>query len=280
MNAFTLNLKDFFSLDTDQDPTLSCYILDPNNETDPNRKHPSILVIPGGGYHFTSEREAEPIALNYLSMGYNAFVLNYSVAPARYPEALLEASACVALMRKNSDKWFVDVNKIAVIGFSAGGHLAGSLSLLCDEKIVLDTLKIQKGQNKPNAAILAYPVVTSDKKHAHMGSFENLLGENLNDKTLYEMSLENRVTPNAPPMFIWHTASDTCVPVMNSLILAEALSKNNVPFELHIFPEGNHGLANCNITTAGSPQNDWQIVPHCERWVELSRKWLLEVMKF
>jgi acetyl esterase/lipase len=280
MKTFTLNIKEIFNLGTKQNPTLDCYILDPNPETDPNRRHPSILVLPGGGYQFTSSREAEPIALDYLSMGFNAFVLRYSIAPELYPESLIEASASITLMRQKADEWFVDVNKIAVIGFSAGGHLAASLATLWNEEAVVSKLGIEKDFNKPNAVILSYPVITSDENHSHAGSFHSLLGENYTTELLEKVSLDKQVTKETPPTFIWHTANDNCVPVMNSLLFAQALSKNNVPFELHVFPNGSHGLANCNITTAGSMENHWQINPYCERWVELSKKWLTESCGF
>jgi acetyl esterase/lipase len=277
MKTFTLNLKEIFNLDTSMEPTLDCYLLSPNKETDPLMKHPSILVLPGGGYCYTSQREAEPIALNYLSMGYNAFVLNYSVAPEAYPKALIEVSASIALMREKSEEWFIDVDKIAVIGFSAGGHLAASIATLYDEKAIFDKLNIEKGSNKPNAVILSYPVITSDPNYSHAGSIKALAGEDGRPELIEKFSLEKQVTKETPPTFIWHTANDNCVPVMNSLLFAEALSENKVPFELHIFPNGSHGLSNCNITTASSPS---QINPHCERWVELSKKWLEESCNF
>ncbi len=280
MKAFTLNLKDFFELDTPSNPTLSCYLLDPNKETDPNRKHPSVLVIPGGGYGMVSQREGEPIALHYATLGFNTFVLDYSVAPVRYPEQLLEASAAMTLIRRNSEEWFTDVDKIAVIGFSAGGHLAGCLATIWDEDGIAEKLGIEKDYNRPNAAILCYPVLTSDDRYWHHGSFTNLLGENENEENLSRLSIEKRVTDKTPPVFLWHTASDDCVPVMNSILMAKALSENKIPFELHIFPSGGHGLANCNITTAISKDAHWQINPHCERWVEMSKKWLTDMCNF
>lgn len=279
MKTFTLKLKELFNLDTKAEPTLDCYILDVNEETDPKRKHPSILVLPGGAYRYTSAREAEPIALNYLSMGFNAFVLRYSVFPEKYPQSLIEASASIVLMREKTDEWFVDVDKIAVIGFSAGGHLAASLATLWNEKEVTEKLGIKKDFNKPNAVILAYPVITTDPEYTHRGSIVSLAGEDISEDLFYKLSLDMQVSKETPPTFIWHTANDNCVPVMNSLGFAEALSRYNVPFELHIFPNGSHGLSNCNITTADSPESH-QINPHCERWVELSKKWLTESCGF
>ncbi len=280
MKAFSLNLKELFNLDTAQEPRLDCYLVSQTPEMDPNKKHPAVLVIPGGAYQFVSDREGEPIALNYLSMGYNAFVLYYSIAPETYPEQLIEASAAMSLIRQKADEWFINTEKIAVIGFSAGGHLACSLSTLWREQEIYDKLGIEKDSNKPNASILSYPVISSDESFSHRGSFENLLGEKSNNYMMNKVSLEKQVTPETPPTFIWHTANDDCVPVKNSLVFAEALSENNVPFELHIFPDGPHGLANCNFSTSYSDNSTHDVNFHCERWVELSKKWLVESCGF
>ena len=280
MKTFTINLKDYFNLDTPFNPTLECNLISQNNETDPKRKHPSVLVIPGGGYWMLWGSEGEPIALNYASMGFNTFVLNYSVAPVRYPEQLLEASAAIALIRKNSKEWFADEDKIAVIGSSAGGHIAGCLSTIWDEDGIAEKLGIEKDYNKPNASILLYPVITSENKYRQCTSFSNLLGEMENEENLNRLSIEKRVTEKTPPMFIWQTATDETVPVMNSILLAEALSEKNVPFELHIFPYGPHGLANCNFTTSKSKDDKVQISPYCERWIEMSKRWLTDICNF
>lgn len=246
-------------------PTLTTYVLDDPLEI--NRKRGAVLICPGGGYAFCSAREAEPIALNFNAAGYHAFVLDYSVAPHVFPDALCEASDSMRIIREHAEEWNVDKDKIAVCGFSAGGHLAASLATLWNtEKAV----KCDDKMNKPNAAILCYPVLTSGEK-AHRGSFENLLGENKDNKEMLEyLSLEKRVSKDTPPTFLWHTYTDDGVPVENSLMFADALRKNDVPFEMHIYPKGGHGLslANKEVCTRET------IRPHVGTWAKLVCEWL------
>jgi len=274
MKCFVLNLKDEFAgLKTEQNPTLTCYISDNFKEIDEQRAKPAVLVLPGGGYCFCSEREGEPIALNYLSKGFNVFVLRYSVSPIGYPEQLLEASAAIALIRRNAKAWHIDANAIATIGFSAGGHLSGSIGTLWNQPFIAQTLDLQPEENKPNAIILCYAVVTNDKQYGHMGSFDALLEYKENKALLELLSLENSVGAHTPPTFLWHTTDDNVVPVENSLLFAMALSKFEIPYEMHIYPSGVHGLANCNSTTA-APNAPSLVNTTCEGWVDLSIKWL------
>lgn len=247
-------------------PTLTTYILDDCSTYPEKRKRPAVLVCPGGGYGFCSEREAEPVALQYMAAGMHAFVLDYAIAPANhYPEPQNNAFDAIKLIREHAEEWGIDENKIAVCGFSAGGHLAGSVATMWDDEPFATADK----SNRPNAAILSYPVITSDEEVAHIGSFINLCD---GDKELMKkMSLETRVTEKTPPCFLWHTFTDGCVPVENSLIFALALKKAGVSCELHIFPEGPHGLSIANSDTAGDGN---MIVERVQDWVELSVKWL------
>lgn len=270
-------------------PTLTTYILDgktgaehstltnsaqgtsQNGSADSCRKRPAVLVLPGGGYAFTSPREAEPIALQFNAAGYHAFVLDYSVAPAKHPQPLLDAARAMCIIRENAEEWGIYSDKIAVCGFSAGGHLAASLGVHWDKKYLENVEGIEIGKNRPDALILCYPVITSGE-YAHRGSFINLLGENPNSELLYEMSLENHVSEKTPTAFIWHTFTDASVPVENSLLFAQALREKNVPFELHIYPEGPHGLSLANEETAeGRPD---YISPHIAGWMKLCKEWL------
>jgi len=251
---------------------LTAYIHGVSGEIDLNEKRPAVLICPGGGYAMTSDREAEPVALKFLAAGFNVFVLRYSVLPVRYPAQLLEVSAAVDYIRKMSNTWHIDVDKIAVGGFSAGGHLAGSLGVLWNDEFIYQTLNIGKGANKPNALILAYPVITSGE-FAHMGSFENLLGDKQTTQLLTKLSLENLVSSDTPPTFLWHTFDDGCVPVENTLLFATALKQNKIPFELHIYPSGVHGLSLCDKDTAYAGMSE-HINPHVSSWFDLCVKWL------
>lgn len=253
-----------------REPTLTAYCPDNSEEINKDARRTSVLICPGGGYTFVSDRESEPVALAFAAMGYNAFVLRYDCEPVRYPQALLQVSAAVAFIRSKADLFNADVNKIAVCGFSAGGHLTASLGTLWDEPFLRETLGIERGANRPNALILGYPVITSGK-YAHRGSFNALLGENATPEMLKQLSLETRVSKKTPPTFIWHTFEDDAVPVENSLEFARALRENGVPFELHIFPWGGHGLSLCNKLTA---RFEHQIIPHCANWLPLCHEWL------
>ncbi len=245
----------------DFEPTLAVYALEGK------KKRPTVLVCPGGGYSFTSQREAEPIAMRFLKEGYNAFILYYSCEPNRHPQPLLDATRAMCMIRDNCEKWHVDPEKIAVIGFSAGGHLATSLCT-CYMLPELQNIKgMEKGKNRPDLLISCYPVITSGEK-AHRGSFDNLCGD---DKALADsLSLEKCVHDDMPPAFIWHTFTDGGVPVENSLLLASAMKEHNVPFELHIFPNGCHGLSTVDAETCGAESCD----PHTARWLDLCMEWM------
>jgi acetyl esterase/lipase len=232
---------------------------------------PAIIICPGGGYSHTSEREAEPVALSFLNEGYNVIVLRYSVSPHKYPVQLLELSATVAYTRRMADKWKIDKDKIVVCGFSAGGHLAASIGSMWHEEFILQKLSIKEGENRPNALVLSYPVITSNNEYSHRGSFECLLGKNATKEQLEYVSLENRVTEKVPPTFIWHTYTDTTVPVENSLFFAKALKEKNVSFEMHIYSNGPHGLSLCNENSASEPEH---INPQAGTWFGLCINWL------
>lgn len=245
-------------------PTLDTYILAGE------KKRAAVLICPGGGYGFTSEREAEPIAMKFNAAGYHAFVLYYSVEPTKHPQPLLDVSRAMCIIRENAEKWKVDGDRVAVCGFSAGGHLAASLGVHYDKDYLFNTSLIKKGMNKPNALILSYPVITSGE-FAHKGSFDNLVGEEAEEELLQHMSLELQVNKNVPPTFIWHTFEDTVVPVENTLLFAVALRKNNIPFELHVYPKGPHGLS---LATDETGDDNISSMPHVATWMELCIQWL------
>ncbi len=271
--VFDINI-DYQKINVDNggfQPKMSVYLPDNSPEIDSNRKHPTIVICPGGGYAGTSDREAEPIALRFVSAGCNAVVVRYSCVPARFPAALLELSYAVAKVRENAQEWNVDTDRIAVCGFSAGGHLAASFATLWNRDFVKEYFGYQGNETKPNGMILGYPVITTGE-NAHWGSIENLLGEKTADSALLELvSPEKQITEDTPPAFIWHTFSDDCVPVENSLVMAQAMAAKKIPTELHIFPNGPHGLALSNEETAG---NSVMIVPECQVWTDMAVRWL------
>lgn len=271
MQYEVLHLKQFFpALSGDYEPTLTAYCPDNPAEIHPGRVRASVLVCPGGGYAFTSDREAEPVALQFVAQGFNAFVLRYSCSPARHPEPLLEAAAAVALIRCRAEDFAVNPAQIAILGFSAGGHLAASLSVFWNDPEVSARLGKTPDDIRPNALILGYPVITSGE-FAHRGSFDNLLGPDASPALLEKVSLEKQVTDQTPPAFLWHTFADSAVPVENSLEFAMALRRHHVPFELHIYPAGPHGLSLCNYETS---RGEDQLQPHDAGWMSLCAEWL------
>ncbi len=236
------------------------------------KKRPLILICPGGGYEFLSDREGESIAFKFNSFGYHAAVIYYSIAPVTYPTQLLEVSAAVKYFKDHAEEYHIDPDRIAIYGASAGGHAAADYATGYFRDEVTSVLKVSSDYLKPAGMILAYPVITSGP-FAHRGSFDNLLGELKNDKKMLEyLSIENRITKETPPAFIWHTFPDGCVPVENSLLLAEAMKKENIPFELHIFPSGDHGLGLADEITL-SP-NRTEINKGAAQWIDLCRVWL------
>lgn len=239
------------------------------------KKRPLILICPGGGYEFLSDREGESIAFKFNSFGYHAAVIYYSIAPVTYPTQLLEVSAAVKYFKDHAEEYHIDPDRIAIYGASAGGHAAADYATGYFRDEVTSVLKVSSDYLKPAGMILAYPVITSGP-FAHRGSFDNLLGELKNDKKMLEyLSIENRITKETPPTFIWHTFPDGCVPVENSLLLAEAMKKENIPFELHIFPSGDHGLGLADEITL-SP-NRTEINKGAAQWIDLCCVWLNDI---
>lgn len=253
--------------------SLTFYGPDHAHKIHPQERFPAVLICPGGAYYFTSDREAEPVALSFLALGFNAYVLRYHTSPAaRYPVPQLEAAAALKWIRENADAHQTDPDRLFIAGFSAGGHLAASLGILWKEKAFSDALGCRPEAFRPTGMILGYPVITSGPK-AHRGSFENLTG---GDEALKEsLSLEKRVTPDTVPAFVWHTRTDESVPVENSLYLLCALAENGVPFEAHIYPKGVHGLSLANALTA-SPNTPQQIQEECAEWVRKAADWVIK----
>ena len=273
MRCFDVQLKDYYCFlgDDNKNPTVSCYL--PNNLNEMGRandKRPSIVICPGGSYAYCSEREAEPVALNFLRLGFNAFVLNYSCTPHKYPTQLCEVAATFDLVCKNADEWNCDSEKIGIAGFSAGGHLAAHYSnaYSCD-----DVRKVFANSKKPAFSVLSYPVISADESFAHKGSFKNLVGEFPKDAKANQFSCEKLVSSDTPPTFIWHTAEDQVVPAKNSIVYAGALADNKVPFSLHIYPYGYHGISTCDELT-NNKENLNDKIKITSNWLNDFKMWI------
>ncbi|SFE03975.1 alpha/beta hydrolase fold [Paenibacillus catalpae] len=232
-----------------------------------DKARPIILITPGGGYGIVSEREAEPVAIAFYNAGYHAAVLRYSCGEdARDMQPMIEAFESIRLFKERAEEWRIAEDKIAVCGFSAGGHLAASTGTMWNEPALMERLNRTRDIGKPNAIILGYPVISSGE-FAHRGSFYNLSGSHEDDAAAEFFSIDKRVNSETPPTFIWHTEDDPAVTVENALLLISALRKHQVPFECHIFNKGQHGLSMCN-TEVNTPN------PHCAHWFNLCVEWL------
>lgn len=258
---------------------LTIYSLDNFPAMDMDRIRPMILICPGGGYHFVSEREAEPVAMQMLALGFHAAVLRYHVAPERFPVALAEAACSVAYLREHAAEYHIDPEKIVVAGFSAGGHLTASLGVFWQEAWLKEYTGCDPEQVKPNGMILSYPVITSGE-FAHRNSFVNLLGGDAMEEQIEYVSLETRVTELTPPTFIWHTVTDQTVPVENTLLFVRALQRAGVRYEMHIYPQGEHGLslATMETTSRSNPKfsPEHRLRPECAAWVGMAGRFVKE----
>lgn len=255
---------------------LYTYFLDSSIEMRPNEKRPVILMCPGGGYEMTSDREAEPMAMQFLAMGYHVAILRYSVCPVRYPAALLQVAESVLYLKEHADEYHIDPEKIVVQGCSAGGHLAANYGIAWNSPLLTKLMGMENDPERLCVAglLLCYPVITSGEK-AHEESFRNLLGEQYEEKK-DELSLENQVTPDTPPTFLWHTATDETVPVENSLYFFQACLQQGVSAELHIYPVGGHGLSLANEETCRA--NGIGVQEECQSWIGLAQTWLEEIL--
>ncbi len=251
----------------DENAYLECYIQDV--QKDYTRK--AILVIPGGGYGGITNREGEPVAMAFMPYGYNAFVLHYSCKTLPFPAQLIQASKAMKHIKDNAEEYEIDAENVFAVGFSAGGHLTGSLATMWDREEIYKEVDMPKGYNKPKGAMLIYPVIND-----HLGSFQNLLlKEDVTADDIKNHSISTYADENSCPMFIFHTSNDQAVNVKNSLDLANKLAEKNIKFELHIFPDAPHGGALFNEITSDS-RPEW-IRPRYAEWVKMATKWAEEI---
>ncbi len=276
------------------------YLLDNSPEIEANRKRPAMIICPGGGYLLTSDREAEPVAMFFLNQGYQAFVLRYITADkgsAIFPNSLLDLCKTIAEIREHADEWHVDPDKIAIIGFSAGANLCACLATMWHQAFLKLLTGVDNQLLKPNAVILGYPLIDypfqkmmterdpsarevipffgSSKYDFMIISNHSFMGQDLSDERLREVSPITHVSDQTPPVFIWHTATDDLVYVGNSLNFARSLEDHKVPFELHIFEKGPHGMSLANHQTTGN-FTDFSDMdnPDVAVWTDLASRFL------
>lgn len=231
-----------YTLSSGSGVTLTCYLHDKSPEYWGVEKRPAMLVLPGGGYRYCSDREADPVALCYLRAGYQAFVLRYSVGEdIKWPAPMLDYEEAIELIKSSSQEWQVDEDRICVVGFSAGGHLAAACACL--------------SKYRPAACILGYPVITNE---TDSGYLENAPG------------IPESVSEKTSPIFVFSSRTDSTVPIDNTIRLLDALTKNNIPYESHIYAYANHGFTTCDSWV----QNRSWICTRTPDWVEDSIEWL------
>lgn len=259
------------------DPKVTMYLQEDIEEGDCKgilrvTPRPALVICPGGGYHHVGKREGEPIALAFMPMGFNCFILDYSIAPHTYPQALWELSSLVELLHQNAEKWNLDPEKIVLCGFSAGGHLVGSYCTMRCRPEILNAYPLRKVAG----AILGYSVVSAEPSIRHPGSFQNLAGcAPESEEEIKRYSLDTNVDKAiTPPTFLWHSCTDRSVNVINSLRYGEALQRAGIPFEMHIFPSGRHGVG----TADRQGVHDYREADnqYVSQWIRLAQGWLKE----
>jgi acetyl esterase/lipase len=219
-------------------PTLTPYLPDPAKATGA-----AIVICPGGGYGGLAPHEGVQYARFLNEYGIAGFVLKYRLGSSgyRHPAMLQDAGRAVRLVRAQAGEWKVDPKRIGIMGSSAGGHLASTLLTHFDAGKADATDPIERQSSRPDLGILCYAVISLGE-FGHRGSMHNLLGPDPSPELVRLLSNELQVTKETPPCFIWHTYEDSAVPVENSLQFAEALRKAGVPYDLHIYQKGQHGI--------------------------------------
>lgn len=250
------NAIPFFNPDADTPNELTPYLLDTEE------KLPCIVIFPGGAYKGRAAHEGIDIARFFNSRGFHAVVVEYRVTPNYHPAPLSDAQRAVRLVRANADAWKIDPNRVVTCGFSAGGHLCASNLLLPDAySAAYEGDDADRLDCHPNGAILCYPVISVDEAFGNVRSGKNLLGDRYEEEKV-RFSMEQYVTDKTPPVFLWHTSNDSGVNVKNSLIFGERLRDHGIQFEMHIFPNGKHGL--------GLAKDH----PDISKWADLAADWI------
>lgn len=290
---------------------LQSYSLNNSTEFNQNLKRPVALVIPGGAYIMTSDREAEGVALAFASRGYHAFVLRYSCGEkARMPQPILDAFKAISIIRENAEEWCIDPNKIVACGFSAGGHLASCLATMWNNSLIAEDIGSHPNSIRPNAVILSYPVIElpnpindtiyTGVPESDLEQFKENFGSNLEEAIIIkegmihfdvigkmhqnitgkENGIDEDLTPystnllvskDTVPSFVWTTATDELIPASSSMKYVQAMLEYGNNVEFHLFSKGPHGLSLATDLTAGSPEF---INKEVSVWFDMSLAWL------
>lgn len=229
-----------------------------------------VVICAGGAYMRKAYHEGEPVALKLNSLGLHAVVVDYRVEPYRHPVPLLDAQRAIRTVRHRAGELGVNPEKVAILGFSAGGHLASTAWTHYDDGQPGAQDPVERMSCRPDAALLCYAVI-SMVSWQHLRSCEALLGDKLDVATRRELSAELNIRPELPPVFLWHTAADQSVPVMNSLAVAEECYKKGVAFALHVYPSGPHGIGLAVKDERHEP------VPQAQSWPDDAARFLRDL---
>jgi len=275
-------LQQTFSISpANSEATLTSYLWERSSQMSSDvswqpQKRPAVIICPGGAYRFLSDREAEPVVMQFYSEGFQVFLLKYSLLEeCAYPAPLEEASRAIWLVRSNSAEWGIDPDKIVIGGFSAGGHFSALIGTRWNEPGLAERLGIPEGGNKPNGLILCYGKLEPVKEGLDFDISPEDVGYILRIYDERADTIKN-VTKDTPPSFIWHTRSDSLVSADESMRFAANCLKENVPFELHVYSEGVHGLS------LGNDLCDYK-QPHAvnvDSWVSLCINWFKFLFDF
>lgn len=268
----------------EENASLETFVIDPNISSKQTKKRPAMIVCPGGAYVKLAHRESEPIALHYNSEGFHSFILRYPVdnEQAQYPYPVLSLFQALALINKHAEEWFVDVSKIYVMGFSAGGHVAGLYANLWNNQELIEQAGLVRDDlPKVKGVILAYPLVKTAARPSSDWADERRLfqclygSETPSQDQITAVTLSNLINDETLPQFIWCAADDPVLNTADTIKYVLKLQEQKLSIEFHMFKNGEHGLALGDYATANPGEGD--VFHPFSLWPRLARNWMREL---
>jgi acetyl esterase/lipase len=274
------------------DTSLTAYLQDPLTTNTSSIEKPAVIICPGGAYLGYSEKEAEPVAIRFLSEGYQAFILRYSIGDtARFPAPVIDAAKAIMLVREHAREWCIHPDKISLCGFSTGAHVAAALGAMWQKSELARALNTDNHYFKPNALLLGYPILNlyrfGERNREHSQEMNTLVemmfscvfGCAVPDKSIMmDWDVMSNITSVYPSTFLWTTMEDSFVDVEQSMDFIKCLAAQKVPYEFHVFEKGPHG-SSIGSRTAGFPEDEIKKLGNTPQWVGLALHWLEERQK-